>query len=150
MSLLTIEEPAPCELRALWRPEHPLWRLGFRPFYLLAAGFSAIAVPLWIARYFGLLPNLQHVGLNWHMHEMVFGVVLAVIIGFLYTAGRNWTGLWTPTGTHLAALAALWCAGRIAMLAAPPLLAALIDMLFLPLAAWPLYRVLKQSDNKTQ
>ncbi len=148
MSLLTIEEPVPSAQPALWRAEHPLWRLGFRPFYLLAAGFSAIAVPLWIARYFGLLPNLQHVGLNWHMHEMVFGVVLAVIIGFLYTAGRNWTGLWTPKGTHLAALATLWFAGRIAMLTAPPLLAATIDILFLPLAAWPLYRVLKQSGNK--
>lgn len=148
MSLLTIEEPAIAKQSAFWRADHPLWRLGFRPFYLLAAGFSALAVPLWIARYFGYLSTWQHVGLNWHMHEMVFGMVLAVVIGFLYTAGKNWTGLWTPRTMHLAALAGLWMAGRVAMLIAPPIFAAPIDLLFLPLATWPMYRVLKLSGNK--
>lgn len=148
MALLTIDEPETSDSRGLWKADHPLWRLGFRPFYLLAAGFSAIAVPLWIARYLGMLSGWQQIGLNWHMHEMVFGMALAIIVGFLYTAGRNWTGLWTPRNSHLAALAALWLAGRIAMLSAPPILAAAIDVLFLPFAAWPLYRVLKQSGNK--
>ena len=27
----------------------------------------------------------------WHAHEMLFGFALAVIVGFLFTAGRNWT-----------------------------------------------------------
>lgn len=126
---------------------HPVLALGFRPFYLLAAAFAAISVPLWLLRYFGHAPQLAHIDLNWHVHEMVFGFAIAVIIGFLYTAGRNWTGLWTPRGRHLGLLALLWIAGRIAMLASP-LLAVLVDLAFLPLATWPLYRVLKKSGNR--
>ncbi len=148
MAYITIEEPRVPGKGGADTDGHPLFRLGFRPFYLLAAAFAAIAVPLWIARYAGWAQALVNVDLNWHMHEMVFGFAIAVIIGFLFTAGRNWTGLWTPRGGHLAALAALWLAGRLAMLAAPPAFAALVDVLFLPFAAWPLYSVLKKSGNK--
>lgn len=148
MSLLSIDEPDTGHTPSLWQPQHALWRLGFRPFYLLAAGFAAISIPLWMLQYFGKLGGWPQVGMAWHMHEMVFGMAIAVIVGFLFTAGRNWTGLWTPRQGHLAALALLWLAGRLAMLAAPPLLAALIDVLFLPFAAWPLYRVLQRSGNK--
>lgn len=147
MSLLTIDEPAAPVHRPLWSAAHPVWALGFRPFYLLTAGFAALAVPLWLAQYLGWLA-WPHVGLGWHAHEMVYGMAIAVIVGFLFTAGRNWTNLWTPRGAHLAALAGVWLAGRAAMLGAPPLAAAAVDLLFLPLAAWPLYRVLKQSGNK--
>lgn len=127
---------------------HPVFQLGFRPFYLLGAAFAALSVPLWIARYFGWITAFPNVGPGWHMHEMVFGFILAIIVGFLFTAGRNWTGLWTPRGTHLAALCGLWLAGRAAMLVATPLVAAIFDLLFIPFAAWPLYRVLKQSGNR--
>ncbi|MEG1053118.1 MAG: NnrS family protein, partial [Janthinobacterium sp.] len=65
----------------------------------------------------------------------------------LYTAGRNWTGLPTPHGAPLMALAALWLAGRVAMLCFPGVAAALVDWVFLPLAAWPLYLVLRRSGN---
>ncbi|MYN39944.1 NnrS family protein [Duganella sp. FT109W] len=142
MTLLRIEEPRPP------LDGHPLWRLGFRPFYLVAAVFSALAIPLWMAQYFGLLPQGLNVGFMWHMHEMVFGMAAAVVVGFLYTAGYNWTGLWTPVRGRLAALVALWLAGRIAMLAAPPLAAAIVDWLFLPAAAWPLFRVMQKANNR--
>ncbi|MET3105453.1 uncharacterized protein involved in response to NO [Oxalobacteraceae bacterium GrIS 1.18] len=132
--------------KKIWDMKHPLWALGFRPFYLLAAAFAAVAIPLWVADYLGW--TRSGLDLNWHMHEMVFGVVIAVVIGFLFTAARNWTELWTPRQAHLALLAALWCAGRIAMLVAAPLLAALIDVLFIPCAAWPLWRVMRQSANQ--
>ncbi|HJV03027.1 MAG TPA: NnrS family protein [Burkholderiaceae bacterium] len=147
MSLLHIDEPLPASTPAPWHMTHPLWRLGFRPFYLLAALFAALSIPLWIAQYFGWL-HAAHIDVGWHMHEMVFGMVTAVVIGFLFTAGRNWTGLWTPVRGHLAALAALWLAGRLAMLWAPAPVAAVIDWLFLPLATWPLWRVMRQSNNK--
>jgi uncharacterized protein involved in response to NO len=147
MGLLTIDEPAAPVHHAPWSAQHPVWALGFRPFYLLGAGFAALAVPLWLAQYVGWL-SWPHGGLGWHAHEMVYGMAMAVIVGFLFTAGRNWTNLWTPRGAHLAFLGALWLAGRGAMLAAPALAAAVVDLLFLPLAAWPLYRVLRQSGNK--
>lgn len=148
---MSIEEPvnapAPTAL------DHPLWRLGFRPFYLLAAAFAALSVPLWMISYFGALPTQlgggwTQLSIAWHMHEMVFGMATAVIIGFLYTAARTWTGLPTPAKGHLAALAALWLAGRLAMLFAPAALAAIVDWLFLPFAAWPLYLVLARSGNR--
>lgn len=148
MSLISIDEPQVPRREKPALTHHPLFRLGFRPFYLLAAAFAAISVPLWTARTFGMAQILSRVDLNWHMHEMVFGFAIAVIIGFLFTAGRNWTGLWTPRRGHLAALAGLWIAGRVAMLSGPPLLAAAVDLLFLPLAAWPLYQVLQRTGNK--
>jgi uncharacterized protein involved in response to NO len=148
--LLHIEEPA--NPARAWHAGHPLWRLGFRPFYLGAAWFAALAIPLWMAQYFGWirgeLASVLHVGFAWHMHEMVFGVAAAVVVGFLYTAAYNWTGLLTPVRGRLAALVALWLVGRVAMLLAPPLAAALIDWLFLPLAAWPLWRVMRRSGNR--
>ncbi len=147
MALITIEEKEKPADQAKGFGSMPVWRLGFRPFYLLAAAFAVVSVPLWLARYFGVAQGLPHVGLGWHVHEMVFGFTLAVIIGFLYTAGRNWTGLWTPRGTQLAALAGLWIAGRLAMLG-PPLPAAVVDLAFLPLATWPMYVVLKRSANR--
>lgn len=144
MALMSIEEarPAPGPRRGA-----PLFSLGFRPFYLLAAAFAALAVPLWIAAQAGLgLP--ARIDMLWHMHEMVFGFALAVVVGFLYTAGYNWTKLWTPRGPALAAIAGVWLAGRVAMLAAPPVVAALVDSAFLPVAAYPLYSVFKRAGNR--
>jgi uncharacterized protein involved in response to NO len=146
MALMKIEErsgpAAPTAYAGL-----PLLALGFRPFYLAAAAFAALSIPLWLAVYYGLI-SAAGIGLLWHMHEMVFGFVLAVVIGFLYTAGRNWTGLWTPRGPALAALVALWLAGRLAMLAPVSVWSAALEWLFLPLATWPLYRVLARSGNR--
>lgn len=147
MTLLKIEEPEIPMPHRTPLMEHALWRLGFRPFYLVAALFAAVSIPLWIAQYFGWI-DLPHVHLFWHMHEMVYGFAIAVVIGFLLTAIRAWTGLWTPRKGHLAALVGVWLAGRIAMLCAPPLLAAAVDLAFLPLAAWPMYRVLQRAGNK--
>lgn len=148
MTLLTIDEPNVPGPGKATMVDHPVFRLGFRPFYILAATFAAISIPLWMARYFGWIEQPVNIGLTWHVHEMIFGFAIAVIVGFLFTAGRNWTGLWTPTKGHLAALAGVWIAGRIAMLVSAPLIAAVVDLLFLPLATWPLYRVLKRSGNK--
>lgn len=147
MSLLSIDEPP-----AARHTGHPVWRLGFRPFYLCAAFFAALAIPLWMAQYYGWIPQLAslrlHIGFAWHMHEMVYGMGLAVVIGFLYTAAYNWTGFWTPVRGHLAALVALWLAGRLGMLLAPPALAAALDWPFIPAAAWPLLQVMRKANNR--
>lgn len=97
-------------------PAFALWALGFRPFYLLASAFAAISVPLWVAQFAGWLPGAYLQGPLWHGHEMLFGFTVAVIAGFLFTAVRNWTERPTPTGTALAACAALWVAGRVLVL----------------------------------
>ena len=150
MAITPISEPSSSPTAAgaaPWHARHPFWQLGFRPFYLLAAAFAAVSIPLWLASYLGWMPGRLQLGLGWHMHEMVFGFALAVVVGFLYTAGRNWTGLATPHGAPLMALAGLWLAGRVAMACFPGMAAALVDWLFLPLATYPLYRVLRRSGN---
>lgn len=114
--------------------EFALWRLGFRPFYLLASIFAALSIALWALQFSGWLgrPYLQ--GPLWHAHEMTFGFALAVVVGFLLTAGRNWANRPTLTGAPLAALAALWLAGRILVLTPFGWAAALVNAAF-PLAA---------------
>jgi uncharacterized protein involved in response to NO len=102
---ISIEEPE--------RPASPpvgfaLWQLGFRPFYLLASVFAALSIALWAAQFAGWVDQPYLSGPLWHGHEMLFGFTLAVIVGFLFTAGRNWSNRPTPTGPALAAMAALW------------------------------------------
>jgi uncharacterized protein involved in response to NO len=104
--------------------------LGFRPFYLLASAFAALSVLLWVAQFAGLLPAAYLQGPLWHGHEMLFGFTVAVIAGFLFTAVRNWTERPTPTGAALAALAALWLAGRVLVLSPFPMAAAVANAAF--------------------
>ena len=110
----------------------PLWRLGFRPFFLGGALFALLAVALWGAALAGH-PALQPLGglLAWHRHEMLFGFGLAIIAGFLLTAVQTWTGLPGLSGRPLAALFALWVAGRLAWFMPVPLLVlALVELIF--------------------
>ena len=113
--VLHIEEPRPRRGAAPTRG-FALWQLGFRPFYLLASIFAALSVPLWALQYAGWLPRPYLEGPLWHAHEMLFGFVLAVVVGFLFTAGRNWSGRPTPTGSALAAIVALWLTARVLVL----------------------------------
>jgi uncharacterized protein involved in response to NO len=126
-----------------------LLRLGFRPFYLCAALFAAIAIPVWLAVYLGQLAwTVSLPPMHWHAHEMLFGFAAAVIIGFLLTAGRNWTGLDTPRGPALAALVLLWIAGRLSALLAPSSVFALLDVLLIPLVALVLIVLLVRANNQ--
>jgi uncharacterized protein involved in response to NO len=130
-------------------PGWPLFRLGFRPFYLGAAGFALLAVPYWVAGLLGwmALPSTMP-PLLWHAHEMLFGFAGAVIVGFLLTAGKAWTGLATPRGTTLAAMAGLWVAARLSAVWAPYPLYAALDMVLLPWVTLVLARVLWKAGNR--
>src|SRR5215470_2307221 len=90
---------------------------GFRPFFLLGAAWAALAVPVWLAAYAHgyALPSALP-AMTWHAHEMIFGFALAALAGFLLTAIPNWTGRLPLRGARLAGLAALWLAGRAALL----------------------------------
>jgi uncharacterized protein involved in response to NO len=130
-------------------PGWPLLRLGFRPFYLGAALFALLSVPLWVAIFLGhstlstALPPLL-----WHAHEMLFGFAVAVILGFLLTAVKAWTGLATPRGAALGALALLWLAARVAAVTGPYALYAVLDLLLLPLVAGVLTTLLLRAHNR--
>jgi uncharacterized protein involved in response to NO len=120
-----------------------LFSYGFRPFFLLAAVWAALALPLWIYAFtvgkgeIGGLPAL-----TWHVHEMIFGVIGAIIAGFLLTAVPNWTGRLPVLGWRLMVMVGLWAAGRAAMLfyTAPGFTAAAIDSLFLIALAFVMAR----------
>ena len=112
-----------------------LLSFGFRPFFLGAGLWSVAGMLLWLAVYAGdvTLPT-AFIPRDWHVHEMLYGYVPAVVAGFLLTAIPNWTGRLPVSGLPLAALAGLWLAGRIAIAvsaAIGPILAAVIDVAFL-------------------
>ncbi|MDR6395138.1 NnrS family protein [Herbaspirillum seropedicae] len=114
-----------------------LLSLAFRPFFLLASLWAAIAIGLWMGMLYGdlTLPT-RFDPLSWHIHEMLFGWIGAAVAGFLLTAIPNWTGRTPVRGPLLAALAGLWMLARAASLASallPLWLAAAVELAF-PLA----------------
>lgn len=125
-----------------------LFSIGFRPFYLLAALFAALAVPLWALALAGFDVDGRYLsGAAWHAHEMVFGFAAAVLAGFLLTAVQNWTGRATPSGLALILLSALWLAGRLLVFTGPAFAAALVDLAFLPVLMVVLGRLILLSKN---
>ncbi|KHK57137.1 short-chain dehydrogenase [Ralstonia sp. A12] len=131
--LLTIGQPDPASRVPYAGP--PVFALGFRPFYLLAAAFAAAGMAAWAMLLLGGMASAHGPALAplfWHAHEMVFGFAAAVVVGFLFTAGKNWTGLQTPQGKSLAVLAGLWLAARVLMWTGPLPLAVAADVAFLP------------------
>ena len=107
---------------------------AFRPMFLAAGSWAAIALALWLSMFFGYvqLPT-RFDPLSWHIHEMLFGFVMAAVAGFLLTAIPNWTGRLPVRGVRLAVLAGLWLLGRLACLISadmPAWLAIVLDLAF--------------------
>jgi uncharacterized protein involved in response to NO len=108
---------------------------GFRPFFLLGAIWAGAAVLAWLPMFYGELTiSTAFAPRDWHIHEMTYGYVAAVVTGFLLTAVPNWTGRLPVQGAPLAALLALWLAGRVAVTVSAYIgwvAAAAIDVAFL-------------------
>jgi len=107
---------------------------GFRPFFLAAGVWSAAALALWIVLFAAgaALPS-RFDPLAWHIHEMLFGFVMAAVAGFLLTAIPNWTRRLPVSGAPLALLLGLWLLGRAACLVSallPSSLAIAADLSF--------------------
>jgi len=126
---------------------------GFRPFFLGAALFAGLAVPAWIVMLAGAGNSMGlSVARDWHVHEMVFGFLPAVITGFLLTAVPNWTDRPPIQGRALMRLFGLWLAGRLVM-AIPwfaPALSALIDGTFFVVVAGLVWRELAAGGSWNQ
>ena len=89
---------------------------GFRPFFLSAAVFAGVALPIWAMILAGAdNTHFLYAPREWHVHEMVFGFLPAVIAGFLLTAMPNWTDRPPIKGMPLMYLWILWLAGRLVM-----------------------------------
>jgi uncharacterized protein involved in response to NO len=125
------------QLRAYRGPA--LFSYGFRPFFLFGALYAGAMIPLWLMVFAGeaSLPT-AFAPRDWHVHEMLFGYLSAVIAGFLLTAVPNWTGRLPIQGVPLATLFAAWIAGRLASTLSGLIgwqVALAIDALFLLLLA---------------
>lgn len=136
--------------RRTW-PQAAFFSRGFRPFFFGAGAWGALAILSWVALLAAgmALPTYLN-GRDWHVHAMLFGYLPAAMAGFLLTAVPNWTGRLPLSGAPLAALFALWLAGRIIMMfsAVAPWPAAFIDMAFLLMLAGIIWREILTGGNR--
>lgn len=93
-----------------------IFRLAFRPFFLLGSFFSVLAIAWWVYYWLNPFQWAPYGGaIWWHAHEMLFGFAISIIAGFLLTAVRTWTGVSALSGILLATLVLLWLTARILM-----------------------------------
>lgn len=127
-----------------------LWNLGFRPFFLFGAAWSALQILVWASFQAGWIRAVPYQDpIVWHSHEMIFGYSVAIIAGFLLTASQNWTGIPGVRGGPLVALTALWGCARILSIfwSEVPVAFAIVDLAFLPALAWALKPYLWQKSQ---
>jgi len=111
-NLIRLEEPtdpkgAAPSLRAFLE-------LGFRPLYMAGTFWALVAIALWIYAPQVLTGPLN--GVAWHAHEMLWGFIATIAVGFLMTAGTNWTGINPMKGPILALACMLWLLARVGYL----------------------------------
>ncbi|MDA0129666.1 NnrS family protein [Vibrio sp. MarTm2] len=111
----------------------PLLRLGFRPFFLLGALYAVVSIVVWVWMFQAGQPSaLQVPALWWHVHEMLFGFAMAIVVGFVLTAVQNWTGINGTKRYRLGLLVLLWLLPRVLFWTPTPLwLISSIEALFL-------------------
>src|ERR1035437_7431870 len=86
---------------------------GFRPFFLFGAIYAGLAILAWLPMFNGELALSTAFGpIDWHVHELLYGYLPAVVTGFLLTAIPNWTGRLPLQGMPLLVLVAVWLGGR--------------------------------------
>lgn len=121
----------------------PLFRLGFRPFFLFGALFSALAMLGWLGQLNGwfALPGISN-PIWWHAHEMLFGFGAAIVAGFLLTAVQNWTAHPGVRGWPLALVVGLWAIprGLLPWFGESNVTLMVMDLAWLPLCTWFLAR----------
>jgi uncharacterized protein involved in response to NO len=124
---------------------------GFRPFFLLGSIYAALAVLAWLPLFNGELALRTAFGpIDWHVHEMLYGYLPAVMTGFLLTAIPNWTGRLPIQGLPLLVLVVVWLSGRVAVIFSAEigwLLAAIIDVGFLVLVVAAIVREIVAGKN---
>lgn len=88
--------------------------LGFRPLYIAGAAWALISIALWV--FAPQLIGAPLSGVFWHAHEMLWGFIITIAVGFLLTASATWTGFNPLHGRALGALCILWIVARVGYL----------------------------------
>ncbi|PHQ69685.1 MAG: short-chain dehydrogenase [Sneathiella sp.] len=108
---------------------------GYRPFFFFGSLYAGVSIILWLPLFYGELSlTSEFAVVDWHIHEMFFGFLSAVITGFLFTAIPNWTGRMPIRGLPLLFLVLLWVTGRVAVTVSTYIgwfPAMILDLLFL-------------------
>lgn len=89
--------------------------LGFRPLYICGCAWALISAAIWI--FAPALIPAPFFAVAWHAHEMLWGFIATIAVGFLLTASATWTGFNPMKGGPLAVIALAWLAARMAYLA---------------------------------
>jgi len=134
------ERPAP-SLRAFLE-------LAFRPLYLAGVTWGLIAIAIWV--YAPQLAVGRLAGIAWHAHEMLWGFIATIAVGFLMTAGANWTGINPLKGAPLGIACGLWLLARVGFLARADeafWIAAAAEVGFFALAAMAMMRAVYGARN---
>ena len=127
----------------------PLFRLGFRPFFLLGTAYGAWALLRWVLTLSGVMSWEHALPVTaWHSHELLFGFAMAIVVGFLTTAVQNWTGSRGLNGAPLMALFSLWLSARVVVNLFPESVVWVVaDAAFILLAAGVIARQVLQAGN---
>lgn len=121
----------------------------FRPLYLAGTAWAAVVASVWV--FAPQLLRARLTGVAWHAHEMLWGFVATIAVGFLLTAGASWTGI-RPLGQRaLGTLCVLWLTARVGFLASGLVafrVATLADVSLFLLAAVAMGRVVYLARNR--
>lgn len=126
---------------------------GFRLLFLCVAAAGVILMGLWLAilKGFWYGSSIAVPLVQWHAHEMMFGLVGAAIGGFLLAAVSKWTNRLPVSGMPLAILVLCWILGRLAMLSSAQLpygIVAAVDLLYGVLLVFIIGREIMAGGNK--
>lgn len=145
-NLIQLEEPL--DPKAAAPSLRAFLELAFRPLYLAGVSWAVVAIAIWIYAPQALTGPLQ--GIAWHAHEMLWGFIATIAVGFLMTAGSNWTGINPLQGRALAVVSFLWLVARLGYLAGSPLafwIAVAAELGFFLLAAAAMMRAVYRAKN---
>ncbi len=124
---------------------------GFRPFFLFGSLYAGLAILAWLPAFYGELElSTAFAPRDWHIHEMLYGYLAAVITGFLLTAVPNWTGRLPIQGPPLLVLVVVWLAGRLVIAVSAStgwVFAAVVDSSFLLLVGLATAREILAGKN---
>ncbi len=121
----------------------------FRPLYILGTAWAAVVAVVWV--FAPQLLRARLAGVAWHAHEMLWGFVATIAVGFLLTAGASWTGI-RPLGQRLlGVLCLLWLTARVGFLTAGPVaffVASMAELSLFLFAAVALGRAVFRARNR--
>jgi len=131
----------------------PEWQafleLGFRPLYIAGCSWAVLSILIWIFTPQWLSGPLG--GVAWHAHEMLWGFVATIAVGFLLTASATWTGSNPLKGIPLAIACVFWLVARAGYLAGSEpafYFAAVAESLLFLLSALVLFKVMIKGRSR--